>query len=115
MSHTLTESFEATVARGRRIAEAERKPATLGDAITAMAEAELDEYTVRPIPVMWTALTAITPHLDDDKRLLWWTELKHCLDRAKETADSGPRWDEVGIDWDDRAAEALQMLTGDTR
>ncbi|MGI5423077.1 hypothetical protein [Actinomadura luteofluorescens] len=85
------------------------RPLTLADAIEAMARAELDEDA--PIPAIARAVETLTPHLTAEKRNLWWWELKHCITRADAT-QGGPAWDEAGIDWDDRAKEALDVLTG---
>lgn len=82
---------------------------TLADALEAMARAELDEDT--PVPAITRTVEALTPHLTAEKRNLWWWELKHCLTRA-DASQGGPAWDEVGVDWDDRAKEALDVLTG---
>jgi len=83
---------------------------TLADALEAMARAELDENTT--VPAITRAVEALTPHLTPQKRNLWWWELKNCITRADATNGSGPAWDEVGVDWDDRTREALNVLTG---
>ncbi|MWA07410.1 hypothetical protein F8568_045220 [Actinomadura sp. LD22] len=82
---------------------------TLADALEAMARAELDEDA--PVPAITRAVEALTPHLDAERRDLWWWELKRCLTRADD-AQGGPAWDETGVDWPERAAEALDVLTG---
>lgn len=82
---------------------------TLTDALEAMARAELDEAAT--VSAITRTVEALTPHLDAERRDLWWRELKHCLARTDD-AECGPAWDEIGIDWADRVAEALGVLAG---
>jgi hypothetical protein len=82
----------------------------LAEVLTTLARAELDQET--PDINIGSLVATLTPRLDDDKRELWWGELLRCLERAAATRESGPAFDEAGVDWDERAAEALEFLTG---
>lgn len=106
--------LQAVMARGKRLAaEADRKPITTPEMFIGMAT-----FTTQYAPDHWIQDTytdmvdLLTPHLKSAETADWWHSLRQCLVKQQQTADMGPDWDEVGIDWDARVVEAAELLAG---
>jgi hypothetical protein len=88
-----------------------RRTREFTDAFEAMAFSEIDE-DVDAAPAIRRAVETLTPHLEAQARDTWWDELKHCLVRRIAAEQGNGAWNENGIDWDERVAEALGVLCG---
>jgi hypothetical protein len=104
------ESFEATVARGRAMAETNRKPLTLADAFVAMARAEANEGGNDPL--VQDVVVTLTPHLTGTQRAVWWFGLRRALDGLQPACGITPAFDASSEDYKTALTSALEALTG---